>query len=122
MTAPRDRLGESDRVKLIGILGRLGSDFDGERAAAGLLASKLIRDRGLTWDVVVISPPPPIPPPPAEWRARAVWCRQWPELLSGWEVSFVGSIASRRAPPTPKQGAILDRLVARLAMSRGSTP
>lgn len=39
--------------RLVKICGRLGSDFDGERAAAGLLASRLIADHGLTWGDVI---------------------------------------------------------------------
>ena len=33
--------------RLVGILGRLGSDHNGERAVAGLLASRMLRAAGL---------------------------------------------------------------------------
>lgn len=38
------------RGKLAKILARLGSEHDGERAAAGLLASRLLREAGLSWE------------------------------------------------------------------------
>jgi hypothetical protein len=39
-----------DPARLAKVLARLGSDHDGERAAAGLLASRMVREAGLTWD------------------------------------------------------------------------
>jgi hypothetical protein len=38
-----------DRRKLAVILGRLGSDFDGEIVAAGRAASALLREARTTW-------------------------------------------------------------------------
>ena len=38
-----------DLVRLSRILGLLGSDHDGERAAAGLAAHKLVQACGVTW-------------------------------------------------------------------------
>lgn len=38
-----------DHRKLVGILARLASDADGERAAAGLLATQLISRHGVGW-------------------------------------------------------------------------
>ena len=38
-----------DRARLSGILARLASPYDGERAAAGLLASAFIAKHGLAW-------------------------------------------------------------------------
>lgn len=38
-----------DHRKLVGILGRLASDADGERAAAGILATQLISRHGVGW-------------------------------------------------------------------------
>jgi hypothetical protein len=42
-----------DRAKLTKLLGMLGSAHDGERAAAGKLASDLIRHAGLSWAEVL---------------------------------------------------------------------
>lgn len=42
-------LPSDDRRKLVGILGRLGSDAEGERAAAGLLATQLLARHGMGW-------------------------------------------------------------------------
>lgn len=55
--------------KLAAVLARLESLFDGERAAAGLLASRMVRAAGLTWHDVLRGPAPepsprPEPPPP----------------------------------------------------------
>lgn len=40
---------KAELIKLNRILGMLGSEHDGERAAAAQAASKFIRDRNLTW-------------------------------------------------------------------------
>lgn len=42
--------------RLIAILGMLGSDHDGERAAAALQATKMVRDAGLSWDRIIQAP------------------------------------------------------------------
>lgn len=114
-----EALTPADRAKLAAILGRLGSDFDGERAAAGLLASKLLRDRGLTWAELLDRPAPTPPPSPGNWSRRAAWCAERADLLTPWEVRFLGTLAARANPPTPKQAAVLDRLVARRMAAAG---
>ena len=48
MTPRAEALTPADRARLAGILGRLGSEFDGERAAAGLLASMGSAPYGVT--------------------------------------------------------------------------
>ena len=42
-------LSPREQAKLASILARLASPFEGERAAAGLLASAFIEQHGLTW-------------------------------------------------------------------------
>ena len=42
-----------DRERLIKLLGLLGSDHNGEIAAAGRMADALIRDAGVTWADVI---------------------------------------------------------------------
>ena len=59
----------AEREKLAAILGMLGSEFPGERAAAGLAATRFLKDRKLQWQDVLngtpfrAAPPPPPPPP-----------------------------------------------------------
>jgi hypothetical protein len=123
MTSTRHDLTPADRARLAAILGRLGSDFDGERAAAGLLASRFMRDHGLTWPAVLAAPAPATPPPPAtDWRRRATWCAEAVELLSPWEAAFLASLGGRTKPPTEKQAAVLQRLVARRMAAGGGRP
>lgn len=43
-------LSEQDRQRLVGILGMLGSEHDGERANAARKAEQLRRKSGATWD------------------------------------------------------------------------
>ena len=108
------------RAKLAAILGRLGSEFDGERAAAGLMADRLVREAGLTWPDVLAAPPPATPPPPIEdWRACAAWCADRPELLNPWEQSFLSGLAARHKPLTPRQANILQRLLGRRMAAGG---
>lgn len=123
MNAARFELTGADRARLAAILGRLGSDFDGERAAAGLLASRFMRDHGLTWPDLLAAPAPATPPPPAtDWRRRAAWCAERAELLSPWEALFLASMGERVKPPTEKQARVLDRLVARRMAAGGGRP
>jgi hypothetical protein len=61
---PRDQL---DR--LIKVLGLLGSNHDGERAAAANLATSILKKHGATWGDLISRrnndrPRPPPPPPP----------------------------------------------------------
>ena len=43
------RLDPAAAERLAKVLGRLGTTFDGERAAAGLLADRIVRGAGLSW-------------------------------------------------------------------------
>ena len=117
-TARPETLTPADRAKLAHILDRLGSDHDGERAAAGLLATKLVRDRGASWAWLLGLERPPAPPA-GNWRARATWCAARPELMTPWENALLASMSVRPTPPTPKQTAIIDRLVARRMAAGG---
>jgi TolA-binding protein len=47
---------ESDRLKLIRILGMLGSNHPGERAAAAIAAHRQIRVMGTSWGEVLSAP------------------------------------------------------------------
>ena len=52
-------LTEADRVRLVKLLGMLGSDHAGERDSAGVAAHRLIKSLGMTWAQVLAPPPPP---------------------------------------------------------------
>ncbi len=52
-----------ERARLAGILARLASPYESERAAAGLLASAFVEKHGLTWaDLTAILQPIPEAP------------------------------------------------------------
>lgn len=116
----------AERAKLVGILGRLGSDFDGERAAAGLLASRLLRDRGLSWDDVIHAPgsrqahrppcpePPPAAGPGTAWRDDLAFCQRHMAELDEWPADFVASISAWRKSLSPEQVAKLAQIARKL--------
>lgn len=119
MTPRAETLTPADRARLAGILGRLGSDFEAERATAGQMASDFLRDRGVTWRDILDRQTPTPPPAPGDWQRRAAWCAERPELLTPWEQSVLAGMAGRSRPPTQKQGVVLDRLVARRMAAGG---
>ena len=69
----------TEREKPVPILGMLGSDFDGERASAGILASGLLKTNNVTWSDVVCIPEYPLapepPPPPIMTRSDMIGVR-----------------------------------------------
>jgi hypothetical protein len=68
-----------DLARLASILRRLDSDFPGERAAAGLLASRWMHERGLAWeDLIQVPCPAPSPPPAAPAPAAGTKVRSGP--------------------------------------------
>jgi hypothetical protein len=112
-------LSSDDRRRLVNILGMLGSDHDGERAAAGLLASKLLKGNGIRWDDVIVPeseqlsprPEPPSRSPAARWPADLALCRRNMALLNNWERQFVATLAPcPRRRLTPKQIAKLGQI------------
>lgn len=116
----------ADHRKLVGILGRLGSDHAGERAAAGLLAQEMLTKHNLTWAELlpVASAPTAEAVPPAD--SRTVKCRpaQWWRddendhqrlarvLLqtgfgwSAWEREFLTSACDRKRPSDKERGKL----------------
>jgi hypothetical protein len=109
-------------AKLVKILGMLGSNYDGEIAAAGRQANAMVRRAGLTWDEVITSSAPiPQQPhrPPRRWRKpgtpsdTAALCLQWSEVLTDWETNFCRSIIGRRRL-SAKQADVLARIVDRV--------
>ncbi len=101
----------AERRRLIGVLGRLGSNHDGERAAAGLLADRMIRSAGLSWDLVVLvsAAPSPAPSTSPSWRTDLQICQRHVSFLRPWEQTFVTGLAGRTSL-SPKQRTILSEI------------
>ena len=106
----------SELDKLARILGMLGSEHDGERAAAGLLATRTVREMGTTWSELLRPPATPHlerNPAAIGWRTMVAVCRSRPDLLSAWEREFVASVGRQRQV-SEKQSAVLARLAQRV--------
>src|SRR3954462_2039623 len=118
--------------KLAKVLGMLGSDHDGEIAAAGRRAHAMVKGAGLTWNQVLApanSPPESPYRPPRRWRRpasasdAAALCLQWGEVLTDWETDFCRSLVGRYRL-SPKQSEVLNRIAAKceaFARSAGET-
>jgi hypothetical protein len=101
-----------DRERLGKLLGLLGSDHDGEIAAAGRAAHQMIRAAWLTWgEVLAPAPRAPIHPAPL-----IVECLRLPDLLSDWERNFLTSIARYSSRLSDKQAECLHRICRRLGI------
>lgn len=113
---PDAGLSPAERVRLVGILGMLGSEHDGERAAAGLLATRLLHAKRLGWDDLIGQAVQPYARPDAaadSWADLAL-CRRHRDELNGWEADFVRSLAARRDPLTSGQARKLAQTAAKL--------
>jgi hypothetical protein len=109
-------LAPADRVRLVNILGMLGSEHDGERASAGLLASRMLRDRGLQWIDLIGTPKRQIGVPPsygATWRADLTLAQRHVSFTRPWERTFIASVSQRHSL-TPKQRLVLREIAAAL--------
>jgi hypothetical protein len=99
--------------RLIKILGLLGSTHAGERAAASLKATELLRSINLTW-ADVINPKPHKPPlpytAPSGLRTDLDFLHANLDLLTDSERKFVFSLGRFRRL-SPKQGAVVDQIV-----------
>jgi hypothetical protein len=105
-------LSPAERRRLVGVLGLLASDQDGERAAAGLLATRLLRSAGVTWDQVIPERSGQLghsKPAPADWRADLVLAQRHVRFLRAWEQNFVSGLATFTAP-SRKQKTILHEI------------
>ena len=110
-------LSPTELRRLVGVLGRLGSDHDGERAAAGLLASRMLRAAGLGWDDLLLSDARQSPggtqeertPPPPPGGDLAT-CLKWLGELTAWETNFVTDLRRRPRPLSPAQLAKVRQL------------
>jgi hypothetical protein len=105
--------------RLRNILGRLSSDYDGERAAAGLLATRLLRDKGLGWDEVVLPHAPSRPAAAQRRQAKQTWRQIVQDLLArpgslrAWEKDFLPSLL-RFQRLSLKQRNCLDQIATRV--------
>lgn len=91
-------LSRAERDRLIRILGLLGSDHGGERDAAGLAASRMLRARGITWSDVIAEPagtPRQAVTPCRQREAELLLVRAHWRLLTAWERTFIDSVEAR---------------------------
>jgi hypothetical protein len=126
MTA-RAQLDSHSADRLRKLCGMLGSQHDGERAAAAAKADAFVRSLGLSWGDVI--GPPIIPEQPVrirawrsadtDWQRMASFChnRQW--LLRPKDREFVRSMANWRGEPTEHQREWLLDLYAQLHRGAG---
>jgi hypothetical protein len=98
----------ADRLRKL--CGMLGSEHDGERAAAGLKADQLVRQLGLTWADVIAPPIAGDTPPICAWRAgesdwqrMARFCHVRQGQLSLRDRDFIRTMLEWRGVPSPKQ-------------------
>lgn len=95
-------LNPDDRRRLAGVLARLSSDHAGEREAAALLATRLVRDRNVSWLDVLEPEPLGHRPAAADPRHNAdlgsdlALCQRHIGRLTVWEHEFVWSVARMR--------------------------
>jgi hypothetical protein len=110
---------ELDRLR--NICARLSSDFPGERAAAGLLGTRLLKDRGLVWADVVMPAPTehrPSQPSAPPWRQTVRDLLARPGSLRLWERNeFLPSLL-RFQKLSPKQRHVLQEIADRVLGER----
>src|ERR1051325_7201662 len=107
-----------DREKLVKLCAMFGSDHTGERANAAAAADRLVRKAGLLWPAVIVRA---LPPPDADNDDDLIEFVLHPrDRLNEWELAFAVSVSRQRKPPSEKQRAILDELVAKCRISARS--
>jgi hypothetical protein len=102
-----------ERKRLVGICERLASPFDGERAAAALLAHQFLAARGLTFaDVLHAEPPPPVVVPAYRtWREAGETCLyDHSQALTEWEARFLQDVLRRGYALTERQAFVMRRI------------
>ena len=110
--------------RLVKLLGMLGSNHDGEHAAAALKANALVRDHGLVWSDIIPTPHADRRPNDAraknqddqkvDWRIMRDFCAQRSHLLRPREQEFIDHIDSWRDALTEKQSAWLVSIYTRV--------
>jgi hypothetical protein len=129
-TTPRP-LTPATAERVVRICGLLTSNYAGEVANAASLATRIFEEHGWSWEQVVrtgIAAPPPQPQArpaprhePLDWRAAATACLRRADLLTAWEQDFVASLRGFQRL-SPKQEALLARLVERVCAATGGAP
>ena len=107
--------------RLAKLLGMLGSDHAGERAAAALKADELVKREGLRW-CDVIQPREPVAvecesyfrSSEHDWRAMVKACMAQAAALSARELQFVRTMVRWRGEPSEKQFEWLESIYARI--------
>lgn len=93
-----------DRARLVKLLGLLGSDQDGERAAAAKAADELVKRHGMTWDGVVklCAPAPtintqsdPNPYNPGNYQQQAAAARQQDDFAAEYVRQAEAAVAQQ---------------------------
>jgi hypothetical protein len=107
-------ISSDDRTRLAKLLGLLGSDFAGERNAAGLAAHRFVRERGIAWSDLLAAPRSARRESTrAPWHATCAELAKRPGHLRPWERQFIAGL-----PQFPhlsaKQRRILDELASRV--------
>lgn len=98
---------EAARHRFLKVVGMLGSSHPGERAAAALQASRMLREHGLNWSDLLgrhdaaASPygPSDLHDSAPQWRQLAARCRQDARKLLAWEIGFLDSLVAHRQLP-----------------------
>ncbi len=120
-------------VRLAKLLGMLGSEHGGERAAAGLKATELLRAHGATWSDLIQQLNAPAPRntrahyAEAAWRVAAEACLSIHEnddspvgrVLTAWEYGFITDILERGFDLSAKQSAVLQRIAGKMGVAFG---
>jgi hypothetical protein len=109
-----------ERHKFVSILARLASDFDGERAAAGLLGTRMLQSKGLAWADLIVQPKISAPgrmgmsePPTNGWHSELAICTRHIAMLTPWERTFIAGLQHSRLKSV-KQRAILAKIAAKV--------
>jgi hypothetical protein len=99
--------------RLSKLCGMFGSDHEAERATAAALADKLIRDRGLTWqDILLQECPGPLDPPETV-KEQIRYATENLDLLNLWEIGFLNSIEGRHSLSI-RQRQVLNEIIRKI--------
>ena len=112
-------LPSSTATTLVKLLGMLGSDHAGERAAAALKADQLVRANGLTWPDLIRVPQHSSEHQMRDWREMRDYCAAHFYSLRERERDFIDDLADWRGRLSEKQQAWLIGIYTRL--QRGAT-
>ena len=112
-----------DAPRFIKVCGMLASDHEGERASAAMLASRMLRAAGMTWEDALSPPAPqseaPESPAPPDWKdalADVVDAATDDDFgtLTDWESGFIEDMLEYPREPSFKQWQVIRRLMRKL--------